>query len=688
MRTFLAAGAVAALALSAAAADLDLKGKTLQQTFTELLPGLGTQAPQQQWQNVCFQLGAPGREAQRFEACTLMAAKLDAGTPKATRLWLLKQLERIGRAESVEATAVLLADPDEQLRDAAVRCLANNPAPTATARLTAAVPAAAGKARVGLLNALGRRNDPAAVAVFVKELSNADPAIASAAAAALGQLATPEATKELAAARTKAQGAARQAISDAYLRCADRRLRDGQTAAAAAIYQELNKADETPATRLAALQGVLRTAGDQAGPLVLAILGGTDAGARAIAVGQIEALSAGALKPLAANIDKLPVPSQLLVLNAIAARGDRSQLPVALAATKSSNASIQRAGILALGKLGDDAVVPQLVETVFAGGTLGGAAADSLAQLSSDGVNAKLIAALEAEKAPARMTALIAVLERRKASAAVPALLRAAQGDDAGVRISAFNGLKALAEPKHLPAMVLALLKTTRGKERDTAELAIVAVCGQVADPAQRAQPVLALLQDGAKGQKQALLPLLGRLGGPQALPVVKEALTSSDPELSEAAAVSLCLWPDAAVSDDLLKLVQNGKELAQRQRALAALIRVNTIVAADKTNDERLASLAALKKAMGLATTDEERRAILEGIGFVRHLDTFHYVLPYLDSKELEQAACKAVVELAHSKTLREPNKPEFDKALTRVIAMCKDKTLVERARQYKLGQ
>ena len=687
MRSLLAVGALAAAIFTASAAPLDLKGKTLEQTFNELLPGLGAQAAQQQWQNICFQLGAPGNDAQRLEACKLMAAKLDAGTPNATRLWLLKQLERIGREECIDATAVLLDDKDEQVRDAAVRCLANNPAAAATAKLSAKLPGAAGKSKIGLLNALGRRGDPTAVEAIGKELASAEPPIASAAAAALGQLATPEAAKTLAAARAKAQGAVRLAVNDAYLRCADRYLKNGKSAEAAAIYQELNKADENPATRLAALQGVLRTAGDQAGPMIVEILTGDDARARAIAVGQIEALNAGALKAVAASIDKLPTPSQLLVLNAIAARGDKSQLPVAQAAVKSTNESIKRAGILALGKLGDDAVAPQLVEMLFAGGPLAGAAADSLAQLSHDGVNAKLIAALEAEKAPGRVAPLIAILERRKASAAVPALLKAAQSDDAGVRLSAFNGLKALAEPKDAPAMVAALLKTKPGKERETAELAVVAVCSQIPEADKRPQPVLALLKDGAREQKAALLPLLGRLGGPQALPMVKEALASSDPALVEGAVVSLCLWPDATASDELLKLVQ-GKDAAHRQRALPALIRVNTIVSAEKTNEERLASLTALKKAMELATTDAERRAVLEGIGFVRHLDTFRYVLPYLDNKELEQATCKAVVELAHSKTLREPNKSEFDKALDRVIAVCKDKTLVERAKQYKLGQ
>ena len=68
-----------------------------------------------------------------------------------------------------------------------------------------------------------------------------------------------------------------------------------------------------------------------------------------------------------------------------------------------------------------------------------------------------------------------------------------------------------------------------------------------------------------------------------------------------------------------------------------------------------------------------------------VRHIETLRYILPYLDQPMLAQAACKGVVELAHSRMLREPNRAEFAKALDRVIVLCKDKGLVDRAKQYK---
>jgi hypothetical protein len=52
-------------------------------------------------------------------------------------MWMLRNLERIGRGECVAAVAEQLAAEDEKVRDAARRALQNNPAPEATQALAA-----------------------------------------------------------------------------------------------------------------------------------------------------------------------------------------------------------------------------------------------------------------------------------------------------------------------------------------------------------------------------------------------------------------------------------------------------------------------------------------------------------------------------------------------------------------------
>jgi HEAT repeat protein len=237
----------------------------LRKTFDELLPKMNGDAwgpaadPQQRWQDICLQLGAPGNEALRAEACRLMAAKLGPATPAPTRIWLLKQLERLGGGPCVDAVAAALSDGDATIREAARRALANIPATEAGDRLrTKLTSTSDGQIKIGLLTAMGYRAEPASVAVVARELGNSDAAVVVAAAKALGKIATPEAAQALTAARGKATGERRLWIDDSLLLVADKLLKAQHKGEAVAIYRELSKADEPRSIRVAALKGLVQ----------------------------------------------------------------------------------------------------------------------------------------------------------------------------------------------------------------------------------------------------------------------------------------------------------------------------------------------------------------------------------------------------------------------------------------------
>ncbi len=90
----------------------------------------------------------------------------------------------------------------------------------------------------------------------------------------------------------------------------------------------------------------------------------------------------------------------------------------------------------------------------------------------------------------------------------------------------------------------------------------------------------------------------------------------------------------------------------------------------------------------MDLCKTDEDVNRLLRRIQNIRSPETLQYVLPYLDKPANAQAACEAIVEMAHHRGLREPNKPAFDAALDRVMATSKDPIVVDRAQRYKKDQ
>ena len=61
-----------------------------------------------------------------------------------------------------------------------------------------------------------------------------------------------------------------------------------------------------------------------------------------------------------------------------------------------------------------------------------------------------------------------------------------------------------------------------------------------------------------------------------------------------------------------------------------------------------------------------------------------FRFVEPYLNQPKFAQVACETVVELAHHKELRQPNKAEFNKALDKVVLLSKDPEVILRAKHY----
>jgi hypothetical protein len=241
-----------------------------------------------------------------------------------------------------------------------------------------------------------------------------------------------------------------------------------------------------------------------------------------------------------------------------------------------------------------------------------------------------------------------------------------------------------LAGADHLPELVRLVLKTGKGPQRDAVERAVMLVCNRSAEPKHQAEPLLAVMDQLGEDERTALLPTLGRVGGPAALKIAEAALADSDPRRHAAGLQGLCNWPDGSIGPRLLELARTAPDASDRAQALAALIRVAPLP--DKRPDAQ--KLALMKQAMAMATRDDQRKLIIKRVRAIRTMEALHFVLPYMEQPEFAQVACETVVELAHHKELRQPNKAEFDKALDQVISTSRDADVVDRANRYKKGQ
>jgi HEAT repeat protein len=421
--------------------------------------------------------------------------------------------------------------------------------------------------------------------------------------------------------------------------------------------------------------------------LVVNLLNEKDKDLRALGLEQVrtEAKGAAATKRFAAELPKLPADAQAGLLRALADRGDAVARPAVLDLLKTSrDEPVRVAAISAVGALGEQADLKLLVQMLAAGPKAEQSAARaSLVRLRGTTVSAGIAA--EIKQAPsAAAVALIEILATRRALETIPNLLAAAVGDETAVRRAAMNALGQLAGPEHIPGMVQGVLKSDRGAQRDAAERAIAAVSGRISDPSTRAEPLMKAWRSLDSADQNTVLPALGRVGGPQALVVVEAAIADADAARHAAGMRALCNWPDASVAPQLIKLSQADEHTEHRSMSLAALIRVAPLP--DGRPDG--AKLELVKKVMTMCDNDEQRNLLLKRASAVRTVDTLRFVLPYVDQPPHGEAACESIVELAHHRGLREPNKAEFHKALDKVLAVTKDAVVIDRAKRYKADQ
>jgi len=184
---------------------------------------------------------------------------------------------------------------------------------------------------------------------------------------------------------------------------------------------------------------------------------------------------------------------------------------------------------------------------------------------------------------------------------------------------------------------------------------------------------------------REPLLSPLAKIGGSGALEIIDGLVADADAVKRQLGLKTLVKWPDATVSKRLIDLVGSAKDPVERDLLLGGLRRIAKIPDNKLKDDEKL---ALLKKTMELCTNDKDRGRVLERANAIRTVETFRFVVPYLDEPNLAESACRSIVELAHHRKLRDDNKDEFMKALDRVIATTKNPELIERSERYKQGK
>jgi len=180
---------------------------------------------------------------------------LDSDAKRAGKQFACRELSIIGTEQSVPTLAEMLAG--EETSDMARYALERIPGSAVDDALRGSLRKAKGNVKIGIINSLGQRRDKKAVRNLSRILGRKNQEAAIAAAAALGRIADSQAAEALAEAKSKAEGKLLSVVLDAYLKCADQFVADGNKIKAMVIYKELQKEGNPKSIRTAALTGMI-----------------------------------------------------------------------------------------------------------------------------------------------------------------------------------------------------------------------------------------------------------------------------------------------------------------------------------------------------------------------------------------------------------------------------------------------
>lgn len=209
------------------------------------IPALGADRP------TAAATGAPAP----FKDQQALIKILTSDAPKAEKAITCKYLAIVGRKEAVPALAPLLED--QELASWARIALESIPGPEADDALRYAIDKVQGRLLIGVINSLGYRRAANAVDNIIPKLKDADPEVASSAAAALGKIGGGRAAAALEQFLSAAPVAVRPAVAEGCILAAEQFAAAGSAERAAKLFEQVCAADVPQQRKLEAIRGAI-----------------------------------------------------------------------------------------------------------------------------------------------------------------------------------------------------------------------------------------------------------------------------------------------------------------------------------------------------------------------------------------------------------------------------------------------
>ncbi len=575
-----------------------------------------------------------------------LIAVLRSDAPKAEKAITCKHLAIYGNKDAVSALAPLLTDAE--LSSWARIALEAIPDPAAGEALRAAVPKVEGRLLIGVMNSLAVRHDREAVSALASKLQDANDEVASAAAEALGKIGGPAAVKALEAALASAPAGARSSVAYGCVLCAEQLLNEGRAREAAALCDQVRRANVPKQRILEATRGAILARGSEGVPLLVEQLKSADMGLFNIGVRTARELPGReATQALAKELDQATADRQIPLLLALADRTDAAVLPKILQVAEGDAKPLRLTALGLLDRFSDLACVPVLLKaSTEPDADLSRTAKTVLGRFGGKEVDSDLLARLRLASGNEKRV-LIELAGNRRLDAAIPAVLRSTEDSNADVRRTAVETLGILGTERQAGALVNLLSATRNADELDDVERALTAICrrkGAGCLPA-----VLPLAKEGPAALRKVGLRALSSIGGSEALGVVKNAIADPSESLQDEAVNLLSTWPntwpeDSDVAEPLLALAKSGKKPAYKAQGLSGYLHY---IEETKglNNDEKVVKL---KDLLAQAADADQKRQIISVFGTVPAPSALETLMDLAKDEAVAEESFMAAVKVA----------------------------------------
>ncbi|MDR1356953.1 MAG: hypothetical protein LBJ58_04705 [Tannerellaceae bacterium] len=601
-------------------------------------------------------------EALRSSIAGAYIKALNATEEREAKAFIISQLQITGKEESIEPLARYLTE--ERLSDPAARALASIGSAKAAEALRSALLRRMGTpaAMCSIIFAIGETHTAGAENILNDILADGDDNFKKAVFFALSQVGSKTSLSILSSAADKVNLSwDKTSANEAYIALLHRLVAQGDTQeaskAASALLKKATKAGITP-TRSAALQVLLSIEKSNGLKRVQSAMKdasreyrtaaldyASDFASRYVYVEMFKTMDKA--KP-AAKVDILNwieresrIPEKNALIKTLDIRFDLTAGQAILNQLKSGDTTVRKAAVWALVRMGDVSFIPPLANLLASSETsdillgrdaliaFGGDVESDVAHIIPSATDAGKIAAIK-------------VLAVRKAHTRINAALDLIKTGAPEVKAAAYTALKDLSTEKDL-TLLCGMLETADATAVSSLQNAVIASISSLPAAEQSAIISRRMLQAG-ENAKHLYYVVLSATGYRDALATIVSGFRQSAGESKDAAFEALLLWKGAESTDELYAICEDVSAPSYFDRALAAYTRA---VPANSTlsADERY---LALRKAIDIAHTNEQRSAILRQIGRTGSYQALLYAGSLLDDKSVQRPAADAVINIA----------------------------------------